>query len=56
MIKWKKILIDRSNEIKKITELKNFDVFSKEVESDGYFSNEYYAKRRKNKLAVRNLI
>ena len=47
MIKWKKILIDRSNEIKKITELKNFDVFSKEVESDGYSSNENYINKNK---------
>ena len=47
MIKWKKILIDRSNEIKKITELKNFDVFSKEVETEGYISNENYINKNK---------
>tara|TARA_Y100000590_G_scaffold377772_1_gene444243 strand:- start:306 stop:1169 length:864 start_codon:yes stop_codon:yes gene_type:complete len=47
MIKWKKILIDRSNKIKKITELKNFDVFSKEVETEGYISNENYINKKK---------
>ena len=42
MIKWKKILIDRSNKITKINKIKNFDDFSGEVEAGGYHPNENY--------------
>ena len=47
MIKWKKILIDRSNKITKINKIKNFDDFSGEVEAGGYHPNENYENKSK---------
>ena len=47
MIKWKKILVDRSNTITKVNKAKNFDDFSGEVEVGGYHPNENYENKSK---------
>jgi len=47
MIKWKKILVDRSNTITKVNKTKHFDDFSGEVEVGGYHPNENYENKSK---------
>ena len=47
MIKWKKIIFNRSNKITKIDNIKSFDDFSQEVESGGYKTNQNYSGKEK---------
>ena len=47
MIKWKKIIFNRSNKITKIDNIKSFDDFSQEVEPGGYKTNQNYSGKEK---------